>query len=71
MRIKNTDKDFQRCQISLNNRIIWRGIILEASEEENKVWIIDHGMADGYRVEYGIVKIHLMNIIDATRLIRS
>jgi hypothetical protein len=68
MRISHNDKDFQRCQISLNGRIIWRGNILEASEEENKVWIFDYTKRDGYHVEYGTVKIHLMDIVDATEL---
>lgn len=70
MRIKNTDKDFERCQISLNNVIIWRGDIIEASEEERKVWVFDSNAEHGYQVLRGKVKIHLMNVLDATELRR-
>lgn len=71
MRIINTDKDFQRCQVSLNDTIIWRGNILEADEERGKVWVIDYNHPLGYQVVRGTVKIHLMDVVDATRLIRS
>jgi hypothetical protein len=71
MRIKNTDTNFGMCIISLNGVVMIRGDILEASEEEGKIWYIDHTNPLGYRVVFGVVDIRITDILTATQLVRA
>ncbi len=70
MRITNKDPNFDRCIIALNGVVIHRGDIMEASEEEGKIWYIDDNNPLGYRVMFGEVRIVITDIITATQLVR-
>lgn len=68
MRVKSSDRDFDKVIIGLDGKVMHRGDILEASEEEGKIWVYDPNNPLGYSVYRGRVTIRKINAADANTL---